>query len=156
MKKKLHLPKEEVTEIFFKIITNHHEMFAVTVGNVGYGIFLSLNASTVKHSCIPNVARKFNGKELTLKAVDKIDNFSEVGMIYATFLSQQDVKFRRFHLKRQYCFTCHCKFCDDEDLESMMESSMLCSCGGCIPVSKMICVDCNLKVSSEKLEKLVI
>ena len=155
MKKKLLLSKEQVTEIYFKIMVNQLEMFAVGVGIIGYGIFLNINPSTIKHSCIPNVLRKFDGKKMTLKAVDKIENFSDIRMTYSP-IYQEDVKIRRSYLKQHYCFTCHCKFCEDEDLESMLEASMLCSeCdGGCIPFTpKMSCLDCNAKVSPEMFAK---
>ena len=155
MKGKLHLPKEEVTEIFFKIMINQLEIFAVGVGNIGYGIFLNINSSSIKHACIPNVIRKFNGKVMTLKAIDKIEDFSDIRMAYGP-IYQEPVKIRRNYLKQQYGFTCHCKFCDDEDLEAILDASTLCSncTEGCIPFTpKMSCLNCKAQISPQMFAK---
>ncbi|OWA51549.1 hypothetical protein BV898_16028 [Hypsibius exemplaris] len=68
-----------------------------TACEVGCGIYLS--GSVFDHSCCPNAARFFTGKELHVYALDAIKDFEETD------------EHRKRDLKRCYCFDCHCNTC---------------------------------------------
>ena len=153
MREKLILTFNEVAELFFKFLSNQLPLFAIGFGPIGYGIFLGINTTTIKHSCSKNASQIFNGKEMTLTAIDKIENFSDVRMAY-TANYHETTESRRKYLAERYFFTCHCSLCDDEKFR-LMESSMKCQeCnGGCVPIANMVCLDCNCKASPEMLQK---
>lgn len=150
---KLTLTIKEVAELLFKFVSNDLPLVAIGFGKIGQGLFLSINTSTIKHSCSQNVMYRFNGKEMTLGAIANIESFSDVRMAY-TPNYHEDTKSRRKYLEERYFFTCHCSLCDDEKL-GPAESSMYCpKCeGGCIPISQLVCQDCNFKATRRMLEK---
>ena len=152
MKGKLTLPIEETAEIFHKIQSNQQPLF---YGNdvIGSGLFLSINTSTIKHSCVANAKLTCNGRELSLIALGKIESFADVRFAYCPYY-QRDREFRREYLRERYFFECQCWLCNNEELEEMY-SSMICNqCKvGCVPISKMTCLDCGYKANPNDARK---
>ena len=152
MKGKLTLTIEEAAEIFHKIQSNLQPLFYGN-GVIGSGLFLSINTSTIKHSCVANAKKISNGKELSLMALGKIESFADVRFAYCPYFSREK-EFRRKYLRERFFFECQCWLCNNEELEEMY-SSMICNqCKvGCVPISKMTCLDCGYKANPNDARK---
>ena len=87
----------------------------------------------IDHSCVPNAIRTFNGNEITVTTIEKVENLSDIKISYRPKL-YETTKARRQDLMKSYFFTCHCPKCQDVQADHL-KSSMRCSkCKGCVPI----------------------
>ena len=79
---------EYLLRIFGKISINQHGIFSNSLEFIGDGLYLG--ASVFDHSCSPNaICVTKNGKEMFIRAIKEIENFSDVRLCY---VEVQDTK----------------------------------------------------------------
>ena len=149
MKTKI-LEKTEVLEIFGKYVTNSLCVYDVCIGPIGSGIYLG--ASVLDHSCFPNAIWIHDKKELIIRTIDEVEDFSSLRVSYISKLYER-TKERRHFLMIDYYFFCECSRCLEID-EDQEKTSVKCStCQGCVPCQTQICVDCKIRTDSSVIEK---
>ena len=96
------------------------------------------------HQCNYNaVVIPADGKEIIIRAVEDVKNFEDLRISYISCLFENTQK-RRDELMKKYYFECKCPKCLDEKGDGL-KSSLICEkCSGCVPISTLICIDCNL------------
>ena len=65
------------------------------------GVGLYLEASIIDHSCIPNANVVFSGCQLHLRAIENIQNFSEVRISYTNLLGKLSFQ------NSEHAYLCH-------------------------------------------------
>ena len=146
--------KEIVLEIFGKILINSITLvdeYGDHGGVIGKGLFL--DASVINHSCIPNAIYVYHGKELIVKTIEEIGNFSDLRLCYINNLISTEK--RRKILMEQYFFHCQCLKCEDK-FSDLNNSSLIChKCQGCVPSVGGSCNNCGLAIENLTIENFV-
>lgn len=62
-------PKSEVLEIYGRVITNSFNLMDGEFHDVGVALYLE--ASVFDHSCLPNCAASFSGKEIVVRYINE-------------------------------------------------------------------------------------
>lgn len=102
-------PKDEMLEIYGRILINSFNI--MNVENLPIGIGLYLEGSVFDHSCEPNATVVFDGKKLIVRAIKEL---SEDETIYISYTSlHHPTAKRRAALREQYYFECGCSRCCD-------------------------------------------
>ena len=71
---------------------------------------------------------------MTIRAIDDIEDFSDVRVSYISILSEK-TEVRRTQLSSHYFFLCECKNCSNGS-QDILKSSLNClNCGGCVPTA---------------------
>ena len=71
-------------------------------------------ASMINHSCRPNCVQHFSGRNITIRAIGRVEAGEEVTMSYIDVI--QGVEERRDELLRGYLFRCECNTCVEESM----------------------------------------
>ena len=75
--------RQFVFEIFGKMLVNSFDIMNDTSDRtIGQGLYFK--ASAIDHSCYPNASWTSNGKELIIRAIDDIAQFSDIRISYIT------------------------------------------------------------------------
>ena len=70
----------EMLDIFGKLVINQ---FGISNESIEFvGIALYLLSSVLDHSCAPNVQQIFKGKEMIVRAIENVDDFSDLRISY--------------------------------------------------------------------------
>lgn len=126
---------------------------------IGVGIFhIQL---LINHSCQPNIkTAKFNGNQVTLSSIEKINKSDEILNSYGMFSKWQGFDYRSNYLLQNYYFNCNCKSCINK-IEPTIRSFRCYTCNGPIITEKLEdtsqstnCSKCNRHIDSTELSKL--
>ena len=104
---------DEFFEIHGKLDTNDVH---IAIGNdldslVATGLYLGYSA--IDHSCDPNAEFDFNGKEVIIKALGKVKDFSDIRFSYLPSLNLSKAE-RKKRLQDGFHFDCNCLRCERE------------------------------------------
>jgi len=105
-------------EIFGKMVINTFTIVDEDLHDVAVGVYNS--PSILDHECQPNAVASFQGRSLTIRAVNDIDSdsYNQVFLSYvdplATRCERQD------QLQKQYYFQCSCPRCTSNRVETLM------------------------------------
>ena len=112
---------------------------------------LYLGYSGLDHSCAPNAVWFNVGKEMVVRAIEDVDNFSEIRISY--FDEREKTEERKNYLKKVYFFDCKCVRCEDPNSDAKFASLKCKSCPGWVHEDTMICSSCNqtLKLTDEEM-----
>ena len=94
-------------------------------GNRVIGKGLYLDFSILDHSCAPNAVWYSKGKELVVRTIENVDDFSQLRISYLPNLFEK-TESRREKLMQDYFFLCQCSRCQDQSSD-LMKSSLNCS-----------------------------
>jgi hypothetical protein len=87
--------------------------FRVTLADgTAVGLCFEPKASLANHSCVPNALIMFDGRYMTLRALDPIQKGEQVFISYIDVTEPHD---RGQELKNRYFFTCQCEKCVRND-----------------------------------------
>ena len=114
---------------------------------------LYLEASAIDHSCVPNAVWSYQGKEMIIRTIDNVEDFSDLRISYLLKLYENTSR-RRQKLLKEYYFLCQCSRCLDFESDQL-KSSVLCSkcLTGCVPIKTGLCVDCNYQINDFIMEE---
>ena len=93
-------------------------------GNRVIGKGLYLDFSILDHSCAPNAVWYSKGKELVVRTIENVDDFSQLRISYLPNLFEK-TESRRQKLMQDYFFLCQCSRCQDQSSD-LMKSSLNC------------------------------
>ena len=106
--------KPELLEIFGRVLTNSFNIMDDEYQSIGIGLYLA--ASVFDHSCDPNTAIIFKGKELIARYIGNQNEntadsaeFNDLRISYTNLLNT--TKQRQIELREQYYFDCACIKC---------------------------------------------
>ena len=105
---------DEFFDIFGKSDTNevHISIGDKTLeGLIATGLYLGYSA--IDHSCDPNAEFAFNGKEVIVKALGKVKDFSDIRFSYLPSLKGSKAE-RKKRLQDGFHFDCNCLRCERE------------------------------------------
>ena len=143
----------EFFEICGKWNTNSTRMFAMNFDQSSIRIAsgLYLGYSGLNHSCAPNAVWFNNGKELVVRTIEDVKNFSDLRISY--FDARERTAERKNYLKRTYSFDCKCVRCEDPNSDAKYASLKCKSCPGWVHEKTMICSSCHqtLKLNDEEM-----
>ena len=149
---------EYLLRIFGKININKHGIISSKMAHIGDALYIG--ASAIDHACSPNaIFVTKNGKEISIRALEKVENFSEVRISYIK--PSDNTENRRNKLKLHYHFDCECRLCEDEEKDNC-RSSMLCPKAKigdldyyehCVPMKTAQCIKCGSRISKKIIEK---
>ncbi len=154
-------PKQEVLDIYGRIIINSFNIMNTDFQSVGVGLYLE--ASALDHSCRPNVAPVFDGKRIVVRCIKEegLRAFSDAKISYCCILHPRER--RRKDLREQYYFECRCEECEDEDspLEAKKEGCLRCrSCSRGVPMNRsaireaeVTCESCRSVVPADQVHQ---
>ncbi|XP_040573995.1 N-lysine methyltransferase SMYD2-B [Lepeophtheirus salmonis] len=135
--------ESEVLDIFTKISINSASILNGELLNVG--TCLSLEFSSIDHSCRPNALYMFIGRTLVVQALCDIANFEDVRVGY---IDTTKPRFnRQILLKNKYFFDCNCEECTEDplNLEKLKSHSPCCpQCQNLVDGNR--CMNCNKEV----------
>jgi hypothetical protein len=77
------------------------------------GLCFEPMASLANHSCTPNATIMFDGRHMTLRALNPIKNGEQIFISYIDFTQDRDE--RRQELMDRYFFMCNCEKCEQDD-----------------------------------------
>ncbi len=133
-------PKNEVLEIYGRVLINSFNVMNDDYQPVGIGLYLA--PSVLDHSCSPNATVLFDGSSLILKAIEDVPDFDKIFISYTNILAPTEERKRA--LKSQYYFDCQCEKCSNAEESDADKSVLLCSsCKGGVPLSSMTCCKCG-------------
>ena len=142
----------EFFEICGKWNTNSTSMFAMNFeqSSIKIASGLYLGYSGLNHSCAPNAVWFNNGKELVVRTIEDVKNFSDLRISY--FDARERTAERKNYLKRTYSFDCKCVRCEDPNSDAKYASLKCKSCPGWVHEKTMICSSCHqtLKLNDEE------
>ena len=169
--------KPELLEIFGRVITNSFNIMDDEYQSIGIGLYLA--ASVFDHSCDPNTAIIFKGKELIARYIgnqngNTVDSaeFNDLRISYTNLLNT--TKQRQIELREQYYFDCACikcfrdnKFGDrqvasnlkHQEIELAKEGSLICiNCKNYIAISQLslpeiCCQNCKSTVPFDQIQQ---
>ena len=143
--------QDDVMEIYGKMMVNAFNIVNGVIENIGYGLYLG--TSVLDHSCAPNAHWHFRGKDMIIRSIEKVNDFSELRHSYLQNLTAS-TKIRREKLLQDHYFLCECSNCQDVT-KDQMKSSLLCpNCNrGCSPLGTGKCIDCHHVIDSSEIEK---
>ena len=147
----------EFFEIIGKWQTNATSMFASNFVNhyhppIAGGLYLGY--SILDHSCSPNASWINVGKEMVVRAIEDVENLSEIRISYFDTRAIGDKTHeRRKYLRENYFFDCNCARCEDPNSDAKFASLKCKSCPGWVHESTKICSSCHqtLKLIDEEL-----
>jgi hypothetical protein len=88
--------------------------FRVTLADsTPIGLCFEPTASFANHSCMPNTGIMFDGRHMTLRALNPIKEGEQILISYIDVTQIRDE--RRRELEDRYFFTCHCDKCERDD-----------------------------------------
>ena len=88
--------------------------FRVTLADgTPIGLCFEPTASLANHSCVPNTAIIFDGRCMTLRALDPIKKGAQIFISYIDVTQTRDERLQE--LKDRYFFTCQCEKCENDD-----------------------------------------
>ncbi|XP_076042732.1 uncharacterized protein LOC143026359 isoform X2 [Oratosquilla oratoria] len=102
---------EELQSIYGRVIINSFCILDGKLNPIGQGVYLA--ASIFDHSCCPNAFIYFEGKKAVVRSLvewSKLD-LTRVCISYVDVAEFAEVRVE--FLRRQYYFTCDCRFCRD-------------------------------------------
>ena len=143
--------KDDVLEIYGKMMINSYNVVNSIIENIGFGLYLGTSA--LDHSCAPNAHWHFRGKDMIIRAIENVNNFSDLRQSYLQNLTATTKK-RREKLLQDHYFFCECSNCVDV-IKDRTKSSLRCpNCiKGCVPLLTGKCIDCGYIVNSSDVEK---
>ena len=143
--------QDDVLEIYGKMMINSYNMINSIIENIGFGLYLGTSA--LDHSCAPNAHWHFRGKDMIIRAIDNVNNFSDLRQSYLQNLTATTKK-RREKLLQDHYFFCECSNCVDI-IKDHTKSSLRCpNCvKGCVPLLTGKCIECCHIVNSSEVEK---
>ena len=111
---------------------------------------LYLGYSSFDHSCAPNASWINVGKEMVVRAIEDVENLSEIRISY--FDCYEKTQKRRRYLRERYFFDCKCVRCEDPNSDAKFSALKCKSCPGWVIESSKICSSCHqtLKLSDEE------
>ena len=117
--------------------------------HVATGLYLGY--SSLDHSCAPNAVWFNVGKEMVVRAIEDVENLSEIRISY--FDAYEKTYERRKYLREKYFFYCKCVRCEDPNSDAKFASLKCKSCPGWVHESTKICSSCHqtLKLNDEEL-----
>ena len=74
------LVESEVLDIYGRMMVNTHKIFNDALEHIGFGLYLG--TSVLDHSCAPNSHWHFQGKEMIIRTIDEVKDFSEIRKSY--------------------------------------------------------------------------
>ena len=72
--------KDDVLEIYGKMMINSYNVVNSIIENIGFGLYLGTSA--LDHSCAPNAHWHFRGKDMIIRAIENVNNFSDLRQSY--------------------------------------------------------------------------
>ena len=150
---------EYLLMIYGKLSINQHAIMSPSLEEkIGTGLYIG--ASAIDHSCSPNaVYVTKNGKDLSVRAIEKVNKFSDVRICYINV--KGDTNTRKKELKEHYFFDCKCRLCQDKDQDSL-KSSISCPNQSendeqlfehCVPLKKGKCIKCGFRIPDETISE---
>ena len=142
----------EFFEIIGKWQTNATSLAAMNFLNkihVASGLYLGY--SSLDHSCSPN-ATWFNvGKEMVIRTIEDVEDFSEIRISYLD--GRKKTAERKALLQKNYFFNCKCVKCENPNSDAKFSSLKCNNCPGWVHGSTNICSSCfqKLKLRDEEL-----
>ena len=102
-------------------------------------------------NCAPNASWINVGKEMVVRAIEDVENLSEIRISY--FDAYEKTQERRKVLKEKYFFDCKCVRCEDPNSDAKFSSLKCESCSGWVHESTKICSSCHqtLKLNDEEI-----
>ena len=143
----------EFFDIFGKWRTNSCYISATNFDNphmkIACGLYLGYSA--LDHSCDNNAIWITVGKEMFVRTIEDVENFSEIRISYLD-ITEKTVE-RKKRLKELYFFDCKCLRCEDPNSDAKHTSLKCKSCPGWVNENTRICSGCHqkLKLSNEEL-----
>lgn len=98
---------KEVTQTICRFACNAHTICDEEVRPVGTGLYPVI--SIINHSCSPNAVLHFDGKRAAVRALDDIEDETEITISYVELAASTTA--RRKALRDQYYFDCECIRC---------------------------------------------
>ena len=117
--------------------------------HVASGLYLGY--SSLDHSCSPN-ATWFNvGKEMVIRTIEDVEDFSEIRISYLD--GRKKTAERKALLQKNYFFNCKCVKCENPNSDAKFSSLKCKTCPGWVHDSTKICSSCfqKLKLRDEEL-----
>ena len=109
---------------------------------------LYLGASSIDHSCDPNVEVWNNGKEMIIKTTREVASLSEIRTTYLEREMLMKSSFeRKKRLKERSFFVCKCSRCEDPDSDAKLMSLRCKNCPGWVDDKTKTCSSCNQKLT---------
>ena len=142
-------------EIHSKLSTNSHTMVQFSCELEPHiGSALYLGASAIDHSCQPNALWINNGKELVLKTISEVEDFSDLRVPYiGTHDLCNSSDHRQIELLENYWFECQCPRCESKEGDSKLKSYLCKNCQGMVNSETKVCSDCNTRSEFTPEEK---
>ena len=143
---------DELLEICGKWQTNCTNIKAANIEKrVSIGRALYLGFSGLDHSCAPNAEYIENRKEILVRTIEDVENFSDLRVSYSDPCGKTQE--RRKYLKEKFFFDCKCVRCEDPNSDAKVASLKCKSCPSWVHESTKICSGCHqkLKLSDEEL-----
>ena len=144
---------DEFFDIYGKWRTNSSAICAMNLDDpsiiIAGGLYLGYSA--LDHSCDNNAVWITVGKEMVVRTIEDVENFSEIRICYID--KTEKTHNRRKLLKEHYFFDCKCLRCEDPNSDAKHTSLKCKSCPGWVNESTKICSGCHqkLKLSDEEL-----
>lgn len=118
---------EEMIPELGRLSFNGYTLTSMGTQEIGAGLYLS--PSVFNHSCAPNAVHICDGTALTVRAIRDIDTSQEP--VFVNYVDPMTPKAeRQAILLDDYCFTCQCTKCTNEENEAILESTICPDCGG--------------------------
>ena len=149
------IPKQEVFEIYGKVLINSFNIMNDDYLPVGIGLYLA--PSTLDHACRPNATVVFTGKTLHVRCIEPVNLFTEVRIGYTSLSNTKSN--RQEDLKSQYYFDCECPECLEETQESKLREALkfgALQCTNChapVVIALGNCMNCKTELLPEKVDK---
>ena len=130
--------EQTIFRIFCRIVINSFNIMNDDHHSIGIGLYLT--ASIFDHSCFPNAAPVFMGKNIAVRCIDNSPvvgptvEFGDLRISYTNLLDLTEE--RKKTLQEQYYFSCECAACECDlfRLDEMKRGSMRCpNCKACVP-----------------------
>ena len=149
------VPFSKFLEIHSKLSTNTHNMVQFSCElepNIGSALYLG--ASAIDHSCQPNALWINNGKELVLRTISEVEEFSDLRVPYIGVHDLcNSTDHRQIELHENYWFECKCPRCESKEDDAKLESYLCKNCQGMVNSETKICSDCNTRLEFTPEEK---
>ncbi|XP_070581944.1 histone-lysine N-methyltransferase SMYD3-like isoform X2 [Ptychodera flava] len=117
----------DLLAIFGRMVSNSFSVCDAEMKPIGVAIYPKV--SLLNHSCDANCVAVFNGTEILIRSVRKLQQGEECFMSYIEVMSSTQE--RKQQLKEQYYFECDCQVCQnieqDKKKQALKCSSMACS-----------------------------
>lgn len=100
--------KEDLFMIFCRICINSFSILNEDLNEIGTALYIQ--ASVFDHSCVPNAAPVFNGINLQIRALKRINDDEEICINYIDLKMNRNIRHEK--LMEQYYFECKCLKCE--------------------------------------------